>query len=236
LTALGLIVFSIFAFALVRVKLRAGEIDSARLPSFTALGAALVVGFLAPMSWFILAKPHSYVHPQMNFVLWYLPFGLLAAVAIAVLAEEFLRSIVEVSRVRPVIIAMLVVTAAVLVVRQERDYRRVARDCWGPDASVTRRNGSQASLNPVRKEVCFRYSSFDVFSEGDITVDYLMSDKTVRSEKLRILENYFRLPLWRGREVVVASRWPSGATAPVVVRRLKSDGHILDEWYLPPAK
>jgi hypothetical protein len=30
--------------------------------------------FLAPVSWFILAKAHSYIHTNINFVLWDLPF------------------------------------------------------------------------------------------------------------------------------------------------------------------
>lgn len=34
--------------------------------------SAFFIAFLAPISWFVLAKPHSYLHTHMNFVLWYL--------------------------------------------------------------------------------------------------------------------------------------------------------------------
>ncbi len=30
--------------------------------------------FCAPLSWFVLAKPHSYIHTHMNYVLWYFGF------------------------------------------------------------------------------------------------------------------------------------------------------------------
>jgi len=34
----------------------------------------LVVSFSACISWFVLAKSHSYLHPHMNYVMWYLGF------------------------------------------------------------------------------------------------------------------------------------------------------------------
>ncbi len=36
--------------------------------------ALYVVSFLVPVSWFLLAKSHSYVHTHMNFVLWYMGY------------------------------------------------------------------------------------------------------------------------------------------------------------------
>ena len=33
--------------------------------------AMYVVFFMTSVSWFILAKAHSFVHTQMNYVLWY---------------------------------------------------------------------------------------------------------------------------------------------------------------------
>jgi hypothetical protein len=38
------------------------------------LQLALGCAFLAPLSWFVLAKGHSYSHYHLNYVLWYLPF------------------------------------------------------------------------------------------------------------------------------------------------------------------
>jgi hypothetical protein len=34
---------------------------------------AFLASFPAPLSWFVLAKGHSFVHPPMNFILWYVP-------------------------------------------------------------------------------------------------------------------------------------------------------------------
>ncbi|MCK5536502.1 MAG: hypothetical protein KAI79_06725 [Bacteroidales bacterium] len=41
-----------------------------------ALSSAMWFSLLAPISWFTLAKGHSYIHTHINFVLWYLPFVL----------------------------------------------------------------------------------------------------------------------------------------------------------------
>ena len=35
-------------------------------------GSLYLVSVLAPLSWFVLAKAHSYFHPHINPVLWYL--------------------------------------------------------------------------------------------------------------------------------------------------------------------
>lgn len=42
-----------------------------------ALFLVTVVSFLAPLSWFILAKPHAYIHTEQCAMLWYLPSMLL---------------------------------------------------------------------------------------------------------------------------------------------------------------
>ena len=57
--------------------------NSAELRNYTALGAAWLVSLLAPIGWFLLARPHSFGHTHINFVLWFLPtiplgFALLA--------------------------------------------------------------------------------------------------------------------------------------------------------------
>jgi hypothetical protein len=37
------------------------------------LALAFLASLAAPLSWFVLAKAHSFVHPPINFILWYLP-------------------------------------------------------------------------------------------------------------------------------------------------------------------
>ena len=36
--------------------------------------AMLLFCMLSPLSWYILAKGHSYIHPHLNYILWYMPF------------------------------------------------------------------------------------------------------------------------------------------------------------------
>lgn len=38
----------------------------------------LIAAFAAPVSWFVLAKGHSYIHTHLNYVLWYVPFVMYA--------------------------------------------------------------------------------------------------------------------------------------------------------------
>jgi len=44
-----------------------------------ALITMLWVSLLAPLSWFVIFKAHSYVHTHMNHIVWHLPFMLLGA-------------------------------------------------------------------------------------------------------------------------------------------------------------
>ena len=44
-----------------------------------ALAVMLWVSFLAPLSWFVIFKAHSYVHTHMNHIIWHMPFILLGA-------------------------------------------------------------------------------------------------------------------------------------------------------------
>jgi hypothetical protein len=235
LSALGLIVFSILGALLVGVKIRNGEIPRDKLPALKGLGAALIVGFLAPISWFVLAKPHSYYHGHMNFVVWYLPFGLLAATGMGILLDEFLQSVVGARKALPAVVGILTAAALLFVIQCEKVYRRIGDVCWGRDASVSRHDGAAFSSNPLRKDVCFRYSSFDVFSDGDLNVRYRRADNTLGIERMRIAEDYLRLPAWRGRDVVIVRRWPEDAVVPVALERLKSDGTARDEWRLAQA-
>ncbi|MDP1774328.1 MAG: hypothetical protein Q8L15_18835 [Methylobacter sp.] len=67
---LGFILFNIYVFRVAYKRM-----DS--------LSAGLLLSFLAPLSWFFLAKGHSYIHYTLNYVLWYLlyvPFGMLLIV------------------------------------------------------------------------------------------------------------------------------------------------------------
>lgn len=53
-----------------------------------ALLISLWVSIVAPISWHVLAKGHSYVHTHMNSVLWYLPFLILAFAYVGLLISD----------------------------------------------------------------------------------------------------------------------------------------------------
>lgn len=62
-----------------------------------ALSAMTAVSAIAPISWFVLAKGHSYLHPHINYILWYLPFAvfgfaLIGAVTSCIVREYFAES------------------------------------------------------------------------------------------------------------------------------------------------
>ncbi len=59
---LCLVPLVLFAWDYKKGKIKCGEL------------ALYAVSFLVPVSWFILAKSHSYVHTHMNFVLWYMGY------------------------------------------------------------------------------------------------------------------------------------------------------------------
>ena len=53
--------------------------------NFNALIITFWVSIIAPLSWFILFKSHSYIHIHMNFIVWYMPFALLGYVLLGYL-------------------------------------------------------------------------------------------------------------------------------------------------------
>ncbi len=63
-----------------------------------ALTAMLWVSLLAPLSWFIIFKGHSYIHTHMNHIVWHMPFMLLGAVLTGSMLSFFVRQISELRR------------------------------------------------------------------------------------------------------------------------------------------
>jgi hypothetical protein len=58
--------------------------------NFNALIITFWVSIIAPFSWFILFKSHSYIHTHMNFIVWYMPFALLGYILIGYLFSEII--------------------------------------------------------------------------------------------------------------------------------------------------
>ena len=49
------------------------------------------LSFLAPLSWFVLAKAHVLAHPQQSGVLWFVPFSILAAASIVYVSTDLIK-------------------------------------------------------------------------------------------------------------------------------------------------
>jgi hypothetical protein len=122
------------------------------------LAFAFVASLAAPMSWFILAKAHSFAHQPLDFILWYVPTlpvgGAMAAVALCQTvaarrdwSASFARSFLTLA------IPALVVLTVVLVVVLDR--RIDTRGTWILQA--------HAHGTPV-------------FADADIGVDMRMTD------------------------------------------------------------
>lgn len=60
-----------------------------------AIFIAMIISILAPLSWFILAKGHSYIHTHINFILWHIPFTLVGFIFIGNSMDCIAREIVS---------------------------------------------------------------------------------------------------------------------------------------------
>lgn len=71
---------AVFALLLLLLAYKLWRLRHSRPDVVVAVAFALA----APLSWFVLAKGHSYIHTLMNYVLWYVPFVPLAVAVLAV--------------------------------------------------------------------------------------------------------------------------------------------------------
>ncbi len=58
-----------------------------------ALFYSLIFSILAPLSWFILAKGHSYIHTHMNHLLWNIPFNLVGFIVVGCFVQFVARQL-----------------------------------------------------------------------------------------------------------------------------------------------
>lgn len=70
---------------------REPQLESQKKINFSAI-AALWFSILAPISWYVLAKGHSYIHHHMNHVLWHVPFLLLGFAYIGFIFRLFIKA------------------------------------------------------------------------------------------------------------------------------------------------
>ena len=85
----------VFLIASVFLYFRRKTCDSEKDgQSYIALIYATWFSILAPLSWFIIFKAHSYIHTHMNYIVWQMPFTIFGfAVCGLVLKNTFLNSI-----------------------------------------------------------------------------------------------------------------------------------------------
>ena len=70
-----LIVFFLVMSVLVLLRAEARPLAKNRQSSI-ALVVAAWFSILAPLSWYIVFKAHSFIHAHMDFIVWYMPFTL----------------------------------------------------------------------------------------------------------------------------------------------------------------
>ena len=51
---------------------------------YMALVISTLISAICPLSWYVIFKEHSFWHPQINFIIWYMPFLLLGFAVIGV--------------------------------------------------------------------------------------------------------------------------------------------------------
>lgn len=71
-----------------KLTLSASADAEAKCSQYMGLTLAGAVAFVAPLSWYVLAKVHSYVHGHMNHLLWHIPFTLWTAVFSGLILKE----------------------------------------------------------------------------------------------------------------------------------------------------
>lgn len=66
----------------------------------------VIISSLAPLSWYILAKGHSYIHTHMNHILWYSPFLLLVFIFIGLTLSRLKFSYKQILSISLIIITL----------------------------------------------------------------------------------------------------------------------------------
>lgn len=90
------------------------------VPLNTATLVMLWVSILAPLSWFILAKGHSYIHVHINYVLWYVPFLLIGFAYFGFTINNFFHFFLQSNQKALITLTLILISVSVLV-KQQRE-------------------------------------------------------------------------------------------------------------------
>jgi hypothetical protein len=81
------IIFIIFSFLFFVFK-KTDAYKESKLPWFVV---TMWLSLVAPLSWFVIFKAHSYLHPHLNFIVWQMPFTLLGFGMCGAITQSFLH-------------------------------------------------------------------------------------------------------------------------------------------------
>lgn len=106
---LYLIVF-FSVMTLLVLRRRNGNVPLTERQSAAALIVATWFSILAPMSWFVIFKAHSFIHDGYNFIVWQMPFTMFAFAVCGLIARSTVLDFIH--RVRRPAVAAIQTTAA----------------------------------------------------------------------------------------------------------------------------
>jgi hypothetical protein len=88
--------YLIFLFGIISVflfALRGRYLDREKEKSSLALVSATWFSLLAPLSWFVIFKSHSFAHTHMNYIVWQMPFTLFGFAICGLLLQTVLTRV-----------------------------------------------------------------------------------------------------------------------------------------------
>jgi hypothetical protein len=168
------------------------------------LALAFLASLAAPLSWFVLAKAHSFDHPPINFILWYLPTiplgGALLGVSINQAIENRLtwtadiaRSAVTIAIPAVIVLAVAAIYLSDRLMQSERTWVLSAHAKGIPlfeseDLGVEFRSSDQWFTVQYDCSVAASIDSFFIRAyEGDAPTDYSFNlrDKQIYKKKYK---------------------------------------------------
>nr|WP_294529170.1 hypothetical protein [uncultured Blautia sp.] len=82
------------------------EIDDRR-DSLVALDAMILISFLGPLSWYVLASGHSYIHTHICYLLWSVPFLMLGSALFFYVFAYLLKHLYQTYLTRSLVISIV---------------------------------------------------------------------------------------------------------------------------------
>lgn len=91
ITYIGIIALFVIMFIFAFIMYRRTNINVIKANKIKSLGITTSISLLAPISWFILAKPHTYVHNLHCTITWFIPFVILVMAFTVYVITDFIE-------------------------------------------------------------------------------------------------------------------------------------------------